>query len=263
MKSHRNVPVFALFIICVYPAVSSAVLDLTTPGSSGSVGSAYYYQFEADTTGTGLIDPFLNVTPIAPGGQKSIIQGYNTDYNSRTAEYDEDEGKSHELLLSAVPSVNIGGTTYWEFLLDINENSGGNNSLLSLDDLRLFVSTDSDLTGFSPGTNTFSSGPSTLIYSFGESDWIKLDYDASSGSGKSDMVAHIPGFDGYDASTNYVYLYCKFGEQGDGSNGLAENAGFEEWSVSKGDAFIPAPAAIILGSIGIGCVNLLRRRRMI
>lgn len=262
MKSLKNLPVFVLIIICVCPALSPAMLDLTTAGSSGSVGTAKFYQFITDTSGTGLIDPFLQVKP-KPPDHVLVIEGYNTDYTVNTPQYQENDVKSHPLLLSAVPSVEIGGTNYREFLLDINENSGSINSLLSLDDLRLFVSTSSDLTGFVPASNTFTSGSSTLIYSFGASDWIKLDYDASNGSGKSDMIAHIPGFESYDESTYYVYLYCKFGAQGDGSNGLEENSGFEEWSVSTTGAFIPAPGAIILGGIGIGFVNLLRRRRML
>ena len=262
-RNFKKIVFLIVFLsISISPAFSATTLDLTTAGSSGSIGTANFYQYETDTSGTGVIDPFLQVKP-APPTYVDVVEGYNTDYTIRTPQYQENDVKSHPLLLGLVPSVTLGGITYREFLLDINENSGGNNSLLSLDELRLFVSTESDLTGFNPATDTFSSGPSTLVYKFYTDDWIKLDYDASSGSGKSDMIAHIPGFESYDDSTYYVYLYCKFGAQGDGTNGLQENSGFEEWSVSMNGAFIPAPGAILLVSLGIGVVSSLRRRRLL
>jgi len=247
-----------LLVFCVLlaflsvPAFSATTVDLTTTGSSGSIGVGNFYQFNADISGTGVIDSFVQIlnTP------SSIVQGYNTD---ATPQYDEVDPFTKSLLLSSVPTVNIGGTIYREFILDITERTDNGNELLSLDDLRLFVSTNNALTSFNPGDNTFSSVSVPLIYSFGVDDWVKLDSTLSPGSGYSDMVALIPGFESFDENTYYVYLYSKFGAQG---GVLGNSDGFEEWSVSMVGAVIPAPGAILLGTLGIGFVRSMRKRKM-
>ena len=46
---------------------------------------------------------------------------------------------TRELLLSDVPLVDIGGSLYREFLLDINEAASDNKKLLSLDELQFYL----------------------------------------------------------------------------------------------------------------------------
>jgi hypothetical protein len=169
MKDLKTLVVVSVLIAGLggYPAFSAPTVDLTTALSSGWVGAAKFYQFTISTSGgTGILDPFLQIKK----SNQWMVQGYNTDYADpppkNTPEFEEVVGWSKPLLLSAVPKVVLGGVAYREFVLDNNENQGGNEELISLDDLRLFVSTDSALTGINLTTNTFSSGTSTLVYSF-------------------------------------------------------------------------------------------------
>ncbi|MEJ2648241.1 MAG: hypothetical protein P8016_07530 [Sedimentisphaerales bacterium] len=260
MKFHGIVYLSAFLLLIAGQVFASTTVDLTTEGSYGMIGTGKFYQYVIDTAGgTGLIDSFLRISSNDP-----VEQGYNTDYSP--TEPDASDSWTKAILLKDIPSVTLGGTTYREFILDIGENAGGPpgvpNELLSLDDLQLYVSTNDMLTSFSPVTHTFSD-TAYPVYSFGTGDWVKLTSAFASGNGQTDMIALIPGFESYDENSYYVYLYSKFGAQDNGTNGLGNNDGFEEWAVGKNGAFIPAPAAILLGAIGIGFVNSLRRRRML
>ena len=91
-----------------------------------------------------------------------------------------------------------------------------------------------------------------MILDAGGDHYILLDAALESGSGSGDMWAYIPDkffADNVD-SDPYVYLDPKFGENN------AANAGFEEWSVREATVpVVPAPAAIVLGSLGMGLVG--------
>ncbi|TKJ38244.1 MAG: hypothetical protein CEE38_05655 [Planctomycetes bacterium B3_Pla] len=238
----------AVMLICggfCVPAIAVPTLDLTTSGSDGNIGLAYFVQIDAQSTGTGVIEPFVRLST-----NQAISEGYNTD--ARPLELDENNSPqfTRSLLLTDVPIVDMGGTLYREFMLDINQKGTVSGSLLSLDTMEIYLADAGNLTGY-PG------GLGTLIYDMdvGGDEWILLDYKLNHGSGSGDMLAYIP--DSLFVGGDYVYLYSIFGEN------YASNAGFEEWAIRIGEPLpvIPSPASIMLGSIGIGLVGWLRRSR--
>jgi hypothetical protein len=217
-------------------------LDLTTAGAGGSLNGGLFIQVPDQSTGTGVIDPFVRIQ--ANGTE----QGFNTDF--RPLEFDEQSSPTftHSLLLSAVPVVNIGGTDYRQFLLDINQTA--NNPLLSLDQLKIFLEGSGNI-----GT---LAGLTNLVYDLdaGGDNSIKLNYSLNPGSGAGDMYAYIPT-SAFSGGT-FVYLYSQFGTN------FASNDGFEEWATLQGRTpTVPEPASVILlgsGLAGIGLWGMKRRK---
>lgn len=129
----------ALLTIATANDASAGVCDLTTNGAS--CGPAVFTNFaifgevSPQPTGSGYIDPFLRLLA------SPREQGYNT-----SAPFQQDQKKpgtfTHDLLLSAVPLKTIDGVQYREFFLDINETK--NHELLSLDELRIYLSTSGE-----------------------------------------------------------------------------------------------------------------------
>jgi hypothetical protein len=220
------------------PAFSLPTLDLTTAGSSGYIGDAYFMQVDPQPTGSGYIHSFVRVST-----NQDVEQGYNTD--ARPLEFDENSSPefTRALLVDDVPIYNLDGTAYRGFLLDINQTKS--DSYLSLDGLEIFLADEGDRSGY-------PSNLGTKIYDLDADgdNWIKLDYALNHGSGTGDMMAYIP--DNLFTGGSYIYLYSIFGQSEDSA--FPNNDGYEEW------ATIPSPTALILGCIGISCTGWLRRR---
>jgi|GEM_PF-912967 len=235
-------------------------LDFTPAGlQSGTINNAIFEEIDPSTpAGSGVISSFLRVEAT---GSETTEQGYNTD--ARPVQFDEktDSVHTHTLLLSSLLPVTIGGVDYYQFMLDINEPNGGNQSELSLTQLQIFASSDAALGAAGKQYDTTSGdfgGSATKVYDMnqGSTGYVLLD-DTNAGSGRGDMLVSIPvsAFAGMDPSTTYIYLFSRFGDVINGDTSLQAAGGFEEWAARVSDSSptpTPTPApAITLVKTGV------------
>jgi hypothetical protein len=222
----------------------AAILDLTA-GGSGTINGAIFQTTDQQPTGTGVIDPFLRLQ------HNTTEQGYNT--SGSPLPFDEKAGIwTHDLRLADTRAVIVLGQLYAAFILDINEATGGDNNLLSLNAVQIYTSpTPSQTT-----TNVSSLG--VLRYNLDSStDYtVELDYSLNNGSGSGDMLMYVPAsaFSGA-SSSDYLYLYCEFG------NPHTSDAGFEEWANIGNDPVVVVPAPGPVALLGLGTLLAVGRKR--
>lgn len=227
-------------------AAMGNIVDLTSPMTFGTIGGARFETSDFRPAGTGFINSFVRIQ--ANGTE----QGYNT--SGRPVAFDEhtDPNFTRNIQVGNLPVLNVGGTDYYEFRLDINEPNGGGQNLLSLDKLQVYTSA----TGSQTTSNVSSLG--TLRYDIdgGKDSYVKLDYNLGSGSGQGDMRFLLPvSALGGAASTDFVYLYSLFGAT------FGSGDGFEEWAIREGTPIVPMPPAAFLGAAGLAGLGLIRTYR--
>src|SRR5262245_6583519 len=213
---------------CTSPEGTSGVtvVDLTSPGATGTVNGAIFTQISPQSTGTGVIDPFVRINP---GGSDNCEQGFNTSHRKLEMDENNSPNYTHDLLLADVPVVTIGGVDYYQFLLDINQNNKeATDHFLSLNKIEIYSSGSAGASGY-PG------GLGVLQYSLdsGGPAWVWLDYALNHGSGSGDMFMYIPK---RALSGPYIYFYSSFGED------YNANDGFEEWCILKAPSPSPSPS---------------------
>ncbi len=230
-------------------------VDLTTAGSSGSANGGFFQQISPQSTGTGVIDPFLR---IQANGTES---GFNNNVNAFTLDDIAKGGQNynHDIQLSAVPVVNVGGTLYYQFLLDINQNSGADHNLLSMYQMQIWLK-DSPITTFAGAKGVYSDLTGSGAVKVWDLDagadgdsFVQMNYDLNPGSGAGDVFANIPvSALGTDLS-KFVYLYSAFGVPS------ASNDGFEEWATLGPATGVPdgGTTVLLLGAVlaGLGAVK--------
>lgn len=250
-----------ILVLAAFASTAHAtVIDLatssngTTPDTtSGTIGGAYFEWTAELATGTGSIQSFVQ---LQSQGNATTEQGYNT-----TVDGVFDNGSSdqfnHELALTDIPIVNIGGVDYRQFLLDINEPSGQDKPLLSLNDIQVLQSdtANTNITTFSSGVLDIPGH--VFVYRLDDAgdNTIELNAALNSGGGAGDMFMYVRD-DLFVPNLQYVYLYSSFG----GPN--AAEGGFEEWAVlSPSTNVVPEPASISLLALGLGGLALRKLRR--
>jgi hypothetical protein len=255
MKTIRISSLSALLItagaLLFATGAQATVVDLIN-GNSGTItnsyGTAIFDFTQPQPTGTGVIQPFLRVQ------NDPTEQGYNTSGVTPGTPFDDKAGPwTHNLTFADLmtTAVTINGQNYFKLLLDINE-PGGSKSTISLDQLQFYTSTQGSLTT----TNLSLLG--TLRYSFSAGDQVLMDASRNNGSGSGDMYAYIPvsAFAG-TASTDFVYMYCAFG------NSDPSQGGFEEWAlvvnpIPEASTFFP-----IIGLLAaVFSTQFVRRRQL-
>jgi hypothetical protein len=204
-------------------ALLSATVDLTTAGSQGTINGAVFSQTNVQPTGCGVIDDFVRIQ----AHSSTIEQGYNTD--ARPLQFDEKTSQTftHSIQLSDVPVVLINGVAYREFLLGVNQSHS--SPLLSLDQLRIFLGAQGNLTGYDSTSGTLAGlTPSYDMNAGGGSNWVALNAALTHGNGSGDMYLYVPDRFFVTTPNNpnpYVYLYSEFGVN------YAANGGFEQWAL--------------------------------
>jgi uncharacterized repeat protein (TIGR01451 family) len=218
----------------------SGTYDITVPNSGESevadLGNATveYIGSSADNqaSGTGLFDPFVRLQG------SPTEEGYNTCSQSscggNVSEFQTKPGTwTKAILASAIPQVDCDGDAStpekcWELFVDINE--GNNAKRVSLNEVEVWLTTNSRITGYD-ATTGFAGA--TQVYDFSGAILIN---DVNQGSGRGDLRYLIPvqTF----TSADFFVLYSKWGTTTGtagnfGTGGYASEGGFEEWKVRK------------------------------
>lgn len=161
-------------------------------------------------SGSGMFRDLMRLQAPGKGG---VQTGLNRDSDGALDE--SFLGGNTNLMFSDLAEDRSG--THFVFNVDFNEG-GGKNSLISLDEIRIYVSDSTDIatpvqsvsaleTALGPGSNSAISH----VFSMG-SNAILADAGIVPGSGKSDLDIYIPKtFFGNRAPDDLVYIYSEMG----------------------------------------------------
>lgn len=206
---------------------------------------------DSQSTGTGVIDSFVRIS-----GNTEEVSGMNTDDRPLNQDENPSPTFTHDITEGIVPIVNINGTNYYEFLLDINQT--GEDPFLTLEAVELCHSVAGDQEIAANATDCAG----TDFYSLdgaGDNE-IQLDFSDNAGSGSGDLFMYIPVPAGGIPDANFIYLWSQFGPEPNGNND-----GFEEWAIRTATPISPTPdAGSTLSLLGLAMLGAgyLRRRQI-
>jgi hypothetical protein len=224
-------------------AANASVVDLTHADSVGMINGARFETSDYRQASVGTVNSFVRIQ--ANGTER----GYNT--SGSNLPFNDIASGTRDLTFGEVPTRNINGVDYKEFVLNINQSSS--NPLLSLDRVQIFKSG----TGGQTTTNVPSLGAMVYDMDAGANSTVELDYSVNSGDPNGDMRFYVPvSYFGSINSGTYLYLYSEWGDPN------ASNEGYEQWGVQN-PSVVPLPTSAIAGLSGLAGLALLRvaRRR--
>jgi len=210
------------------PAAGVTTLDLSTTGAQVTANSAIFKQTAAVPTSD--FDTFLQLQ--AAGTE----EGYNTDARPFQLNQVGDLTVTRSLKLADVPVVNIGGTNYRQFFLDVNETT--RNPQITLEELRIYLAEAPNLTGYNSKTKSLSGRGAAWDMDGAGNVSVKLNAQLNAATGMGDAYVYIPS--AFFGSSTYVYLYSKLGGK------IKSDNGGESWGVL---APPPPPSGSISGFV--------------
>lgn len=253
----RRVMTLGCTLIGCFAFAEAALLDLST-NDSGVINGAIYRIDDSAPAGTGIFgrDAGGVFSRIKMNGDE---HGYNTSATGVMNNHDNGSGWNRDLLYSTLRQVSIDGTQYVPFILDINEASGQDKPLITLQSIKIFSTSTVGLS-YNDINDLAADSSTSLLYDMDTVQMdssVLLDYDRTgTGSGAADMGLFVPAglFDAVQEG-EHIILYSSFS----GADG-----GFEEWTPGAGEdpegpiIIVPEPSTGMLGAIGL--MLILRRR---
>jgi len=163
--------------------------------------------------------------------------------------------------------IDLGGTSFYQFLLDTNEPSSAQQKMISIDTLRIWdaqsaaqqLLTRDNVTTLGTLDSLFSS----LIYSMGPLNNVLMDGTLFSGSGLGyDLSVFIPvsAFANVAMDSRLIFGTGLGGLEGAGADATSAG-GFEEWAYVAAVTAVPEPSEWALMLAGLAVVGGVAKRR--
>src|SRR5262245_62633662 len=109
-------------------------------------------------SGTGNYNTFLAIS-----NNSGIESGFNSDDTPPidATNHDIDQAKTHTVLLSSLVQITVNGVQYYQVRIDLNEANSDPNAQISLDQFKIYTSTNG---GLESTTDLFNPANATLKY---------------------------------------------------------------------------------------------------